>query len=92
MASYTIHPRTGEILTPRRPAGDRAAIEISALSDTRKLKPSPRRLPPTSTTPSNRSEASALLAEYDQVRAPSFSTTPADAFFLWSVRLLAATR
>ena len=43
MASYTIHPRTGEILTPRRPAGDRAAIEISALSDTRKLKPSPRR-------------------------------------------------
>ena len=63
MASYTIHPRTGEILTPRRPAGDRAAIEISALSDTRKLKPSPRRLPPTSTTPSNRSEASALLAQ-----------------------------
>ena len=32
------------------------------------------------------------LAEYDQVRAPSFSTTPADDFFLWSVRLLAATR
>ena len=50
MATYTIHPRTGEILTPRRPAGDRAAIEISALSDMRKLKPSPRRLPPTSTS------------------------------------------